>query len=257
MTQPLPSATVVPLRETRGQLEVLMTRRPDEFRFMAGLWVFPGGRVDEADLAAAGTNLPEISAQGRSPSWLHSLCAASGAALPARESLAYGIAACRELEEEVGLHAAPDRLVYFGHWITPAGGERRFETRFFLAAHSHGEDLRVDPRESAAHGWFAPEEVLAAQARGEMPAAPPTLMTLHDLAVCHRMHGSVQALLAAESARRVVALEPHLHREGETVTALMPWAAAAESPAGAAFPEYLLRLPDRIVLPRSSTVLRG
>ena len=34
-------------------LEVLMLRRGSEARFMPGVWVFAGGVVEEADLAAA------------------------------------------------------------------------------------------------------------------------------------------------------------------------------------------------------------
>ena len=50
---PRPAATVILLRRggehsDRG-LEVCMVRRNPEARFMPGVWVFPGGAVDEAD----------------------------------------------------------------------------------------------------------------------------------------------------------------------------------------------------------------
>ena len=47
-----PAATVLLLREENGELEVLMMRRGAGLAFMAGMWVFPGGRVDEADASA-------------------------------------------------------------------------------------------------------------------------------------------------------------------------------------------------------------
>src|SRR5262245_28201745 len=50
---PRPAATVIVLRRggkhsDRG-LEVCMVQRNPEARFMPGVWVFPGGALDEAD----------------------------------------------------------------------------------------------------------------------------------------------------------------------------------------------------------------
>jgi hypothetical protein len=47
------AATVLLLRELAGELEVLMMRRGAGLAFMAGMWVFPGGRIDAADASAA------------------------------------------------------------------------------------------------------------------------------------------------------------------------------------------------------------
>ena len=45
-----PAATVVVIREGGGGgVEVLLVRRNDKLAFMAGAFVFPGGRVDVAD----------------------------------------------------------------------------------------------------------------------------------------------------------------------------------------------------------------
>src|SRR4029453_7146452 len=46
---PRGAATVVLLRDGRGGLEAYLQRRPMGMGFAGGLWVFPGGRVDEAD----------------------------------------------------------------------------------------------------------------------------------------------------------------------------------------------------------------
>src|SRR6478672_9552696 len=49
-TVPRPAASVILLRSgdkhSSGELEVLLGRRTDAARFMAGVWVFPGGAVD-------------------------------------------------------------------------------------------------------------------------------------------------------------------------------------------------------------------
>ena len=46
-----PAATVIVLR-AGDPFEILMVRRNDNVAFMAGSYVFPGGRVDDADRPA-------------------------------------------------------------------------------------------------------------------------------------------------------------------------------------------------------------
>ena len=46
-----PAATVMLLRDTENGLEVFMLRRTSNAAFAAGMYVFPGGRVDDADFA--------------------------------------------------------------------------------------------------------------------------------------------------------------------------------------------------------------
>ena len=45
----VPAATVVVLRDAPGGLETLMMRRISKLSFVGGMWVFPGGRVDDDD----------------------------------------------------------------------------------------------------------------------------------------------------------------------------------------------------------------
>ena len=47
-----PAATVVLLRDAPDGLHVLLLRRNSTLGFAAGQWVFPGGRVDDAEIAA-------------------------------------------------------------------------------------------------------------------------------------------------------------------------------------------------------------
>src|SRR4029450_13237995 len=51
---PRPAATVALLRDGRNGLEAYLQLRPLGMGFAGGLWVFPGGRVDEADRDPAG-----------------------------------------------------------------------------------------------------------------------------------------------------------------------------------------------------------
>jgi 8-oxo-dGTP pyrophosphatase MutT (NUDIX family) len=111
-----PAATVMLVREASvrrgGSLEVLMLRRHPEAVFAADAWVFPGGRVDEADSATpigAGPSDAEASAALGLPSG----------------GLAYWVAAARECFEEAGILLA--RHVDSGAWLDTAalGGSRR------------------------------------------------------------------------------------------------------------------------------------
>jgi 8-oxo-dGTP pyrophosphatase MutT (NUDIX family) len=150
---PRPSASVVLLR--RGgkhkdrALEVLLLKRTEEARFMPGVWVFPGGGVDECD------------GQGEA---------------------AYRACAVRELEEEAGLAlAANEELVLFSRWITPEVISRRFDAWFFLAlapAHTPPEPDGVETTEAR---WFEPAAALAAQEAGELALAFPTISQLRSL----------------------------------------------------------------------------
>ena len=44
-----PAATVILLREVEGGFETFLMRRSKTMRFAPGMYVFPGGRVDDAD----------------------------------------------------------------------------------------------------------------------------------------------------------------------------------------------------------------
>ena len=51
-TPAIPAATVVMLRNSEAGIETLMLRKNSQIAF-GGMWVFPGGRVDEADREGA------------------------------------------------------------------------------------------------------------------------------------------------------------------------------------------------------------
>ncbi|MCY4265622.1 MAG: NUDIX domain-containing protein, partial [Gammaproteobacteria bacterium] len=57
--QPVPAATVVLVRNNTKSvgIEVLLLKRNSKLVFHGGHWVFPGGRLDDADFAAADQGL--------------------------------------------------------------------------------------------------------------------------------------------------------------------------------------------------------
>jgi 8-oxo-dGTP pyrophosphatase MutT (NUDIX family) len=202
MTAPLrPAATVLLLRDApAGGLEVWLMERSRAVGFMASAWVFPGGRVDEAD-----DTLP-----------------AFGAA-PGGVARAFGVAALRELEEEAGVRVGDTRgydlgaLRVWSHWITPEVEPRRYDTWFFAAALPPGAEPRADGQEAAQGAWFAPAAAAALAMEGGLPVAPPTLRTLMEL--CAYDH--VAAALSAE--RRTPPICPRFAREPDgTLHVLLP-----------------------------------
>ncbi len=156
-----PAATVIVARDATDGLEVLLLQRSDVGAF-AGMWVFPGGRVDDTD-----EGHDEL-ARARS-------------------------AAAREADEEVGVRVLAADLVPFSHWTPPVrnGAPRRFSTWFFVAPWDGGP-ISHDGHEIVDHRWMAPMDAVAER----LPLAPPTWVTLHHLAE----YPSLDALHAAPPA---------------------------------------------------------
>ena len=134
-----PAATVVLLREGQSGCEALLVRRNAQLSFHGGAWVFPGGRIDPEDYAAAG-DPHDIIAAGRH-------------------------AAVREAREEASIKIAQADLRLFSRWVTPEQAPKRFDTLFFVAR-AGSERVRVDGSEIHEHRWLRPEEALALRQPG-------------------------------------------------------------------------------------------
>jgi 8-oxo-dGTP pyrophosphatase MutT (NUDIX family) len=116
---------------------------------MPGVWVFPGGAVDEGD---------------------------------GEDEARFKACAVRELEEEAGI-ALPEgeELVLFSRWITPEVVSRRFDAWFFLALAPAHTPPRPDGVETTDAGWFEPAGALEAHSGGELALAFPTVKQLESL----------------------------------------------------------------------------
>jgi 8-oxo-dGTP pyrophosphatase MutT (NUDIX family) len=225
------AATVMLVRDTSDGLEVFMLRRTLAAVFASGLYVFPGGAVDDADRHHEVEGL----CIGRSDR------DASAALGVASGGLAYWVAAIRECFEEAGVllardgdgavvrfddhdtaarfsshrhavHQGSTRLVelcaaeglrldvggihYVSHWITPVGEPRRFDTRFFVAAAPAGQEPLHDDHETIESRWVSPSAALEAYERGELAMIAPTLANLAFLAP----HPTAPAALAAAAS---------------------------------------------------------
>ena len=166
----IPAATVVPLRDGPSGLETLMLRRASRLSFAGGMWVWPGGRIDDADRERAeaagfgdGDGMPDAEDE-------------------ALEEATARHAAVREAAEESGLVLSASDLVWFSHWTPPAVNAKRFRTFFFAVAVTGEVDVAVDGGEILEHRWLGPRAAMAAHNAGELGLTPPTFITLDGLA---------------------------------------------------------------------------
>jgi 8-oxo-dGTP pyrophosphatase MutT (NUDIX family) len=187
---PRPAASVVLLRHggKHGDraLEVLLLKRTESAKFMPGVWVFPGGSVDDGD---------------------------------GEDEARFKACALRELEEEAGIALDPaEELVLFSRWITPEVVSRRFDAWFFLALAPAHAPPRADGVETVDAGWFEPANALEAQAAGEMSLAFPTVKQLESLLP----HKTSDEALAAHRNRTVEPILPKVIGSFEEHRVVLP-----------------------------------
>lgn len=193
---PRASSAVVLWRRRRDALEVYWIRRGRTLPFMGGWQAFPGGAVERGDAAVAVDGAPFHPHPERATSPSPEI------ATPSDPDLAPGVvaAALREVDEEVGIRLAADRLTFAGRWLSPPFGALRFDNRFFLAEwrESDGEPRPVPPESD--HGeWIAPGAALGLVAAGEAFAAPPVVHLLRVLGEDGPERGSDRFLDTSEA----------------------------------------------------------
>ncbi|NLD75501.1 MAG: NUDIX domain-containing protein [Acidimicrobiales bacterium] len=236
------AATVLVLRDGDDGLEVFMLRRNLKSDFVGGAYVFPGGAVDpddrHDDLEPVCEGRSDLDAslrlgidRGGLAFWVAAI----------RESfeeagllLAYGhdgdfvdldnsvdIARWAEHRVEVdqgrrrivelceaeALRLAVDRMHYFGHWITPVGAPRRYDTRFFVTGAPTNQTLLHDDHEVIDNEWVRPAEALRRFREGSMTMMPPTVSSLKAMT---RFESAGDALAAATEIAHVPAILPRV-----------------------------------------------
>lgn len=164
---PRDSASVLVLDGSTTPWRVLMMRRPGGSDFAPGAWVFPGGSVglddaaqsDGARAAAVRELWEEV---GLLLAWSRSggrrRLATTADAVRVREAVDSGLGFWPALEE-LGLVAAPERLVPLTRWITPSRVRRRFDTRFY-AVRAPRQEVVAAAGEVSAWRWVTAAEAL-------------------------------------------------------------------------------------------------
>jgi 8-oxo-dGTP pyrophosphatase MutT (NUDIX family) len=175
---PRDASTLVILDRSGFEPRVLMGKRRADLAFMAGKYVFPGGRMDPADKTIA------VASELRSAETHKLMSQMRGSKPSAIRAKALALAAVREAFEEAGLvigskttHVvanAPDSwrpfldrgfapslapLTFFARAITPPGRPRRFDTRFFtMDASAIVERLGHNDGELSGLDWLTLDE---------------------------------------------------------------------------------------------------
>lgn len=238
------AATILVIRGERP-FEVFMVRRGRTAQFMANAMVFPGGRLDDADLDDALLDVCEYSRDE---------AAAQMGMEDGRHALGLLVAGVRETFEEAGLLLATrdgatvdptsaalrahrdalnaretsmlavaqdcgltlqlSALTYVSRWVTPPVEPRRYDTRFFAVRAPDAQEGAHDAIETTASAWLTAAAALAGYEAGEIDLAPPTYRILEALAEC-----SATDVLA--TAHAPLAIHPQaVTSEGEFVLAL-------------------------------------
>lgn len=235
-----PAATVVLLRDGEAGPETLLLKRHHSSGFVPEAWVYPGGRVDAADSAAALAARADGMGQEPEPGyWLAGvrelfeetavLLARDAAGDAAGDAVADARLArwrARLLDEEASLLDALQALelrldlrdvVHFAHWITPVAEPRRYDTHFFLARLPVGCQIAFDPREMTGALWLTPDAALKRFRTGRLAMVFPTVRTLESLAP----FATVDSALAAFRGAPVPTVAPRLVRTAEGVAIIV------------------------------------
>ena len=104
-------------------------------------------------------------------------------------------AAERESVEECALRVDPDAMLAFSHWTPPPVTPKRFLTWFFVARPEKGK-ITIDDGEIKESRWMSPGEALRRQSLQEIELAPPTYVTLCDLAAFSSVDEAMSAARA-------------------------------------------------------------
>ncbi len=200
--QPIrPAATVIIARQAEPQFEIFMLRRTNRAVFAGGMYVFPGGRVDDHDGSSEYEGLytgPAPHQAGQQSAlgeewqkyWLTGIRETfeeSGFMLAYdangevfsydeaiderfndyRNALHAGNLTLAEICRKESLTLAIDLIHFFNRWITPPGRPRRFDTRFFITEAPPSQTGVHDGHETVDSLWISPSEALERHSKDE------------------------------------------------------------------------------------------
>lgn len=242
----IPAATVILLRETTAGLETLMVRRGENLAFAGGALVFPGGRVDAADIATARNpalafgfdGLDDIDAAARIAACREALeetgvlltsgdapdpqCLANARAALAQGPDAAEASSFAAMLAALGHRVDAARFVPFARWEPPAAApiKRRFDTHFYLAdaGNTASAAISADGHEAVAIQWTTAAAVLAAEARGEAALVFPTKCNLQRIG----QYPDIAAIMAAAAARTPPYIQPDIVDRDGTKWLIIP-----------------------------------
>ncbi|HEX6256321.1 MAG TPA: hypothetical protein VFZ70_10990 [Euzebyales bacterium] len=219
-----PASTVLVARDGDDGIEIYMQRRPASMAFVGGLWVFPGGRVDDADgdpvidawwdgpSPAVWAGVMDVAvplARGHVVAAYRETFEESGILLAAssppsddlaeaRRALLDDEATFAEVVHRLGVRLDTALLRYWDWWVTPASEPRRYDTRFFVARLPADATVTPHDDEVIEERWAVVGDA------DDLAMIAPTFHTFRSA----QAHPSVDALLAAAAARSIAKVQP-------------------------------------------------
>lgn len=227
------SSTILLLRDAPG-LQVLMVTRHYQIDFAAGAMVFPGGKAAEEDSDEAWraftrgdyeanertARIAAIREAYEETGMLLARRTGGSDALvdreavlplqPHRAAVDRGEMSFLGLMRDAGFELALDKLVYFGHWITPEMMPKRFDTHFYIAPAPPSQIAEHDGRETTDSVWIEPQSALKMEADKQATIIFPTRMNLKKLARAE----TTDAAFKQFSLERVVTVLPVVGETG-------------------------------------------
>lgn len=231
--KPREAATVMLVRDGASGIEVFMLKRHIESDFVGGAYVYPGGKVDEADrhadveevcegLSSRAANAKMNVESGAIGVWIAAVreCFEEAGVLLAKDSSGEHVSFSdpavhkRFSEHKSKVYKGEKRLVdvcreenlvlqldeihYFSHWITPPSAPKRFDTHFFVAVAPPEQEALHDDIETVANCWVRPMDAVDMYKNEEMFMVFPTIKHLLLLSE----FDTVEALMASAAAKK-------------------------------------------------------
>jgi 8-oxo-dGTP pyrophosphatase MutT (NUDIX family) len=221
---PIPAATLIVMRASAaGPPDILVVERAAAMAFAGGAIVFPGGRIDPADVLLAdrlgrpadAARISAIRETIEESAVLAGLRGADGAIDPAlgpllQDALLAG-AALGPLLDAHRLQLDLDALVPFARWMPAFKQARRFDTLFFLSPALPGDwTPRPQAGECQSARWSSAAALLDRIAAGADHAIFPTKRNLERLA----RFATIAEARADAAAHSLDAIVPWIEQRG-------------------------------------------
>lgn len=253
-----PAATVLLIRDADdGGIEVFMLRRTFSAAFASGMFVFPGGKVDDVDgmedIAEICDGLTDEHASsllglpnGGLAYWVACIreCFEEAGVLLARHettgdvvrfdapevierfnterhNIHDGSIALLDLCAQEGLRLTTDDIHYVSHWITPMGEKRRFDTRFFIARAPAAQEPLHDDGETIESFWIKPEEAIRRSHERDLMLMPPTKANIEFL-LPHKTTDEVMAAASKVGTPQTILPKIKIDSDGRVTGIAMP-----------------------------------
>lgn len=190
---PRKAAACIVMRDD-GSPEVLMGRRNESLRFMAGHYCFPGGRVDDNESiehvvgAEDEAHAHRVHAVAREVFEETGLLCAVGE-IPDPETLhEVRLALLDEtlrfeaILERFSLKIHAEEFEPAGTWVTPKPSPIRFDTQYFLHRLRTPQQERLIEGELTSLDWMSPAEARSSWRAGNIKVSTPVAFALQQLA---------------------------------------------------------------------------